>query len=142
MRPRRSTPAPCASAMAYPPPPYRLMHVVNMALNLVAAESAGVREGSVELASLAPEDLAETDPRCVVDHLHHLGVIDEDGAPRAERTVVLWNPELLDAELGLRARRLSRREAHRIGPQNTRRQRAAAAEIAEERSCGDGRKEE
>jgi DEAD/DEAH box helicase domain-containing protein len=30
-------------------------------------------------------------------------VVDEDTAPRAERTVLLWNPELLDAELGLRA---------------------------------------
>jgi DEAD/DEAH box helicase domain-containing protein len=30
-------------------------------------------------------------------------VIDHDTAPRAERTVVLWNPELLDPELGLRA---------------------------------------
>ena len=30
-------------------------------------------------------------------------VIEEDGAPRAERTILLWNPELLDAELGLRA---------------------------------------
>src|SRR5207248_11602687 len=30
-------------------------------------------------------------------------VVDEDAAPRAERTVLLWNPELLDAELGLRA---------------------------------------
>jgi DEAD/DEAH box helicase domain-containing protein len=30
-------------------------------------------------------------------------VVDDDTAPRAERTVVLWNPELLDAELGLRA---------------------------------------
>ena len=30
-------------------------------------------------------------------------VVDEDAAPRAERTVVLWNPELIDAELGLRA---------------------------------------
>ena len=27
----------------------------------------------------------------------------EDGAPRGERTVVLWNPELLDEELGVRA---------------------------------------
>src|SRR5207253_8121026 len=26
-------------------------------------------------------------------------VVDEDAAPRAERTVVLWNPELLDPEL-------------------------------------------
>jgi DEAD/DEAH box helicase domain-containing protein len=30
-------------------------------------------------------------------------VVGDDTAPRAERTVVLWNPELLDAELGLRA---------------------------------------
>ena len=29
--------------------------------------------------------------------------IGDDGAPRAERTVVLWNPPLLDEELGLRA---------------------------------------
>src|SRR5205823_3439337 len=30
-------------------------------------------------------------------------VIGEDAAPRAERTIALWNPELIDAELGLRA---------------------------------------
>ncbi len=30
-------------------------------------------------------------------------VVDEDAAPRARRTVVLWNPELIDPELGLRA---------------------------------------
>jgi DEAD/DEAH box helicase domain-containing protein len=30
-------------------------------------------------------------------------VVGDDAAPRAERTVVLWNPELIDAELGLRA---------------------------------------
>src|SRR2546421_5888291 len=30
-------------------------------------------------------------------------VVGDDAAPRAERTVALWNPELLDAELGLRA---------------------------------------
>src|SRR5213083_1042101 len=30
-------------------------------------------------------------------------VVDNDAAARAERTVVLWNPELLDADLGLRA---------------------------------------
>jgi DEAD/DEAH box helicase domain-containing protein len=29
--------------------------------------------------------------------------IGDDGAPRAERTIVLWNPALLDEELGLRA---------------------------------------
>jgi DEAD/DEAH box helicase domain-containing protein len=30
-------------------------------------------------------------------------VIGDDGAPRAERSVVLWNPPLMDDELGLRA---------------------------------------
>ena len=34
-------------------------------------------------------------------------VIGDDGAPRAERTVVLWNPPLLDAELGLRGSALA-----------------------------------
>jgi DEAD/DEAH box helicase domain-containing protein len=33
-------------------------------------------------------------------------VLSDDGAPRAERTVALWNPELLDEELGLRANAL------------------------------------
>jgi DEAD/DEAH box helicase domain-containing protein len=39
-------------------------------------------------------------------------VIDRDTAPRAERTIVLWNPELLDEELGLRASALG--EASRL----------------------------
>jgi len=39
-------------------------------------------------------------------------VVDRDAAPRAERTVLLWNPELLDAELGLRASALG--DASRI----------------------------
>jgi DEAD/DEAH box helicase domain-containing protein len=30
-------------------------------------------------------------------------VVGDDAAPRAERTIALWNPELLDEELGLRA---------------------------------------
>jgi DEAD/DEAH box helicase domain-containing protein len=30
-------------------------------------------------------------------------VIGDDAAPRAERTIALWNPELIDAELGVRA---------------------------------------
>lgn len=30
-------------------------------------------------------------------------VVDGDTSPRAEREIVLWNPELLDAELGIRA---------------------------------------
>jgi DEAD/DEAH box helicase domain-containing protein len=39
-------------------------------------------------------------------------VVEDDAAPRAERTIVLWNPPLLDAELGLRVSALS--EASRL----------------------------
>jgi DEAD/DEAH box helicase domain-containing protein len=39
-------------------------------------------------------------------------VVDEDAAPRAERTVALWNPPLVDPELGLRASALG--EASRL----------------------------
>jgi DEAD/DEAH box helicase domain-containing protein len=39
-------------------------------------------------------------------------VVADDAAPRAERTVAFWNPELLDPELGLRASPLG--EASRI----------------------------
>jgi DEAD/DEAH box helicase domain-containing protein len=39
-------------------------------------------------------------------------VVGRDGAPRAERTVLLWNPALLDEELGLRASALG--EAARL----------------------------
>ena len=34
-------------------------------------------------------------------------VIGEDGAPKAERTIALWNPELIDEELGQRASALA-----------------------------------
>ncbi|HEU0335618.1 MAG TPA: DEAD/DEAH box helicase, partial [Gaiellaceae bacterium] len=39
-------------------------------------------------------------------------VVDRDAAPRAEREIALWNPPLLDAELGQRASALS--EASRL----------------------------
>ncbi len=39
-------------------------------------------------------------------------VVSEDGAPRAERTIALWNPPLVDEELGLRASALG--EASRM----------------------------
>ena len=39
-------------------------------------------------------------------------VVGDDAAPRAERTVALWNPPLLDEELGLRASALG--EASRL----------------------------
>jgi DEAD/DEAH box helicase domain-containing protein len=40
------------------------------------------------------------------------GVVGDDAAPRAERTIALWNPPLLDEELGLRASALG--EAARL----------------------------
>jgi DEAD/DEAH box helicase domain-containing protein len=39
-------------------------------------------------------------------------VVEDDAAPRSERTIALWNPPLLDAELGLRASALG--EASRL----------------------------
>jgi len=39
-------------------------------------------------------------------------VVGDDAAPRAERTIALWNPELLDAELGIRVSALA--EASRL----------------------------
>src|SRR5207253_2007584 len=39
-------------------------------------------------------------------------VIGEDAAPRAERSIALWNPELIDEELGVRASALG--EASRL----------------------------
>jgi len=41
-----------------------------------------------------------------------VAVVDADGAPRPERTIALWNPPLLDAELGQRASALG--EASRL----------------------------
>ena len=39
-------------------------------------------------------------------------MVEDDAAPRAERTVALWNPPLTDEELGLRASALG--EASRL----------------------------
>jgi len=36
-----------------------------------------------------------------------VSVVGDDGAPRSERTIVLWNPPLLDEELGLRGSALA-----------------------------------
>ncbi len=35
--------------------------------------------------------------------LHGINLVDGDGAPRAERRVAIWNPPLLDEQLGVRA---------------------------------------
>jgi DEAD/DEAH box helicase domain-containing protein len=45
-----------------------------------------------------PIELAET-----LTGLKPFNLVDHDGAPRAERQIAMWNPPLLDAELGSRA---------------------------------------
>ena len=62
--------------------------------------------------------------------------VGDDGAPRAERTVVLWNPPLLDAELGLRASALA--EAAKLQAA-LRRARPAHADVREEPQGGRAR---
>ena len=60
-------------------------------------------------------------------------VIGDDAAPRAERTIALWNPPLLDVELGLRASALG--EASRLMAA-ARLARAAHALLREEPQVG------
>jgi DEAD/DEAH box helicase domain-containing protein len=75
-------------------------HVGNVLRRLRRAAAMYGAEPQFLLASATianPAELAES--LLGVDAV----VVDEDGAPRAERTVVLWNPELLDEELGVRA---------------------------------------
>ena len=60
-------------------------------------------------------------------------VVGDDAAPRAERTVVLWNPPLLDEELGLRASALAEAAKLQAG---ARRPRTAHAHVREEPQGG------
>jgi DEAD/DEAH box helicase domain-containing protein len=75
-------------------------HVGNVLRRLRRLAKVYGAEPQLLLASATianPGELAESLAGIVAN------VVDHDTAPRAERTVVLWNPELLDAELGLRA---------------------------------------
>jgi DEAD/DEAH box helicase domain-containing protein len=56
------------------------------------------------LASATIGNPAELGEALVGDQV---SVVDRDSAPAAERTIALWNPELVDAELGLRASALA-----------------------------------
>ena len=79
-------------------------HVANVLRRLRRMARAYGAEPQFLLASATianPGELAESllgAPATVVSH---------DGAPRAERTVALWNPPLLDEELGLRGSALA-----------------------------------
>ena len=84
-------------------------HVANVLRRLLRLARIYGSEPQVLLASATisnPGDLAHA----LLGE--HVTVVGDDAAPRAERTVVLWNPELLDAEMGLRASALA--EAARL----------------------------
>src|SRR5215204_2945805 len=75
-------------------------HVANVLRRLRRAASAYGTEPRVLLASATVANPVELAERLLgVDAT----VVDADAAPQAERTIVLWNPPLLDAELGVRA---------------------------------------
>ncbi len=63
-------------------------------------------------------------------------VVGGDAAPRSERTIVLWNPQLLDPELGLRSLGAGR---GRPAAGAVRRARAADADLREEPEGGRAR---
>ena len=84
-------------------------HVANLLRRLRRLTSIYGAEPQFLLASATianPGDLA----RSLIGS--DVTVIGDDGAPRAERTVALWNPPLTDEELGLRASPLG--EASRL----------------------------
>src|SRR2546421_6581192 len=75
-------------------------HVANVLRRLRRLARAYGTEPPVVLASATianPEELAE---RLVGDDCR---LVDQDGAPRAERKVVMWNPPLVDEATGARA---------------------------------------
>jgi DEAD/DEAH box helicase domain-containing protein len=84
-------------------------HVANVIRRLLRLAGAYGAEPVVLLASATlanPGDLA----RALTGR--EVGVVSSDTAPRAEREIVLWNPPLLDADLGQRASALA--EASRL----------------------------
>ena len=75
-------------------------HVANVLRRLRRAAAMYGAEPQFLLASATIANPAE-----LANRLLGVGttVVEGDGAPRAERTILLWNPELLDEELGVRA---------------------------------------
>ncbi len=76
-------------------------HVGNVLRRLRRAAAIHGTEPRFLLASATianPVALAET-----LTGLHPFNLVDSDGAPRAARRVAMWNPPLLDEQLGVRA---------------------------------------
>jgi DEAD/DEAH box helicase domain-containing protein len=76
-------------------------HVGNVLRRLRRAAAIHGTEPRFLLASATianPVDLAET-----LTGLRPFNLVEHDGAPRAQRRVAMWNPPLLDEELGIRA---------------------------------------
>jgi DEAD/DEAH box helicase domain-containing protein len=84
-------------------------HVANVLRRLLRLARIYGAEPQFLLASATISNPGELAHALLGDHVT---VVGDDAAPRAERTIVLWNPELLDAELGLRASALA--EAARL----------------------------
>jgi DEAD/DEAH box helicase domain-containing protein len=84
-------------------------HVANVLRRLRRAAAMYGAEPQFLLASATIANPAELAQSLVGLEVR---VVDRDGAPKAERTIALWNPELLDPELGVRASALG--EASRL----------------------------
>jgi DEAD/DEAH box helicase domain-containing protein len=79
-------------------------HVANVLRRLRRLARAYGSEPQFLLASATISNPGELGAALLGDRVD---VVRDDAAPRAERTVVLWNPPLLDEELGLRASALA-----------------------------------
>ena len=75
-------------------------HVANVLRRLRRLARVYGADPQLLLASATIANPAELAERLIGERAT---VVDSDAAPKAERTIALWNPELLDAELGLRA---------------------------------------
>ena len=76
-------------------------HVANVLRRVRRAAAIHGTEPRFLLASATianPVELAET-----LTGLKPFNLVEQDGAPRAERQIAMWNPPLLDEQLGLRA---------------------------------------
>ena len=88
-------------------------HVANV-LRRLRRTGARVRRGAAVPARVR-DDREPRRARARRSSASTTTVIGDDAAPRAERTIALWNPELIDAELGIRASALGDASRHHGG---------------------------